>query len=1218
MAMVASCCAFSACSMDDINHYGEPCAGWAYVKTDSGQCSSSALSECNDEFRAAYAAKHCPSKYNYCTFDEAGDKFCMSGCSSSDAPKLCNGKCVSKADYDTASIEIRDGVTFCTLAKPACPESCADGCNADGSCRTACPETCANGCNADGACKDAHEPDAKECPNGCPDGQKCVDGTCVTGNPCTGMDCGMGLACIPVNAKGKCVDIECVEDNAIKPCDAGKICSKGACIYEACAVVSCSPGKLCGPDGSCSYETAPELVVSAVEKKETSESGDAVNIDMKLNHIPAADVTLTCEIVTDSPNQEASADCSWIRFNAGNWDHATTLSVIGLADNMVDDDQAYTLKITTASEDADFNGLTFSETFINKNVDKAGILVSRTEIQTGEGGDTASFTVVLASKPASEVKIALSSSHTEYGEIENAIDNSLVLTFTPEDWNVSKTVTVVGVDDGENINDEPHNYEIVFEKAVSEDAHYHDFEVQPIKAVNLDNDKAEAIVTVVQNVICDEDDIQVCDPEKDENCELCIEEIELSREYDDNKMMVIHTDESGTNVSLRIRLGLAPTHDVEITASLWDDLKAMTDEEVQTEAELGESKLVIGKADYKEGVVLSVSGKKDYIIDEDQTYYLRLRFSSDDELYHKLDPVWIKGINANTDYAGFTKTSNVVTVDEDSEINDDKASSEYEISLLCNPQTEVNVEFQVEDATEVKISPASMVFNAENWNQPQILKIDGKIDNIVDGDIKSKISMSVSGEKYVASDELEVTTVDINTANINISAKGGAYREGSDETIEYEVWLNAKPQEEVVIKLVSSNPSALSVVGNSVLTFDASNWDIHKKVTLKAGEDVEENEYVRINMTSYSDEEAFNKLTAVSPEYIVIDTSGANVSLSSSKTTLKPGDYVTSVNVALSQDPMGSLTVTLLPSNDKMMTISPKTVTFTSSDWDKPQSVNVTVTDANVAKSAKSIEKISAVTSTSGPYDKVKPKKDLDLTIYQFTSRDFGFTGGSQNIVLKPGKYRFEVWGAQGGATGCTGYYPGGAGGYSAGDVTVSQEKKYFVHVGGAGTGCVAATCYGGYNGGGTVIGNAWVWMHHTGSGGGATHIATADGVLSTLANNRSAILLVAGGGGGARDQMNHVPQAVWGYGMAGGGLSGAGGCAGTQAEGSGSGMFGQGLTIEAQAAGGGGYWGGGFQGGNGWGGGCGGSGYIGGVQNGVSTVGVQGGHGYARISIAE
>ena len=171
--------------------------------------------------------------------------------------------------------------------------------------------------------------------------------------------------------------------------------------------------------------------------------------------------------------------------------------------------------------------------------------------------------------------------------------------------------------------------------------------------------------------------------------------------------------------------------------------------------------------------------------------------------------------------------------------------------------------------------------------------------------------MSVSGEKYVASDELEVTTVDINTANINISAKGGAYREGSDETIEYEVWLNAKPQEEVVIKLVSSNPSALSVVGNSVLTFDASNWDIHKKVTLKAGEDVEENEYVRINMTSYSDEEAFNKLTAVSPEYIVIDTSGANVSLSSAKTTLKPGDYVTSVNVALSQDPMGSLTVPL-------------------------------------------------------------------------------------------------------------------------------------------------------------------------------------------------------------------------------------------------------------------------------------------------------------------
>ena len=1222
--VIASCCMLAACNMDNINHYGEPCSGWAYVKTDNGRCSSAALSECNDEFRAAYQAGHCPEKYNRCTFDDKGDKFCMSGCASSDAPRLCNGKCVSEADYQAASIEMRDGVAFCTLAAAACPDDC-NGCDTDGTCLDVpeCPETCANGCDKDGACKAVHT-DPGACPDGCPDGQKCVEGACVDGNPCTGLDCGIGLACIPVNAIGKCVDIACVEDNSIKSCEPGKICSKGACVYEACAVVSCAPGKICEADGSCHYETAPALVVSAIEKKETSESGDPLNLAVKLNHMPAADVTLACEIATASANPEASVDCAWVRFDADNWDSDMNIAVIGLADHTVDEDQPFALTITTVSEDPDFNGLTYSESLINKNVDKAEIVLSRTEIQTGEAGDKADFSVVLSSKPSADVKIGLSSSNIMYGTIENAVDNRLQLTFAAENWNVPQTVTVTGMEDGDIINETPHNYEIVFEKAVSEDPHYHELQAAPIKAVNLDNDKAEALISVIQKVACDDNEVPDCDPENDEHCEICMKEIEVDREYDENDRLVIRTDESGGSAMLKIRLGIAPTHDVEVLATIWDDLNATTDVEAQTEGDLSASELLIAKASAKEGVLLTIKGKEDKIIDSDQTYYIRLRFNSDDEAYHKLDAIWIKCINTNTDFAGFMKESDSSQVDEDSEINENKSPISYKISLASNPQSEVVATFKATDTTELKISPDHMIFSAENWNEPQVLTVHGKIDNIVDGNIKSQIAMQVIGDHYQAEDAIEVTTVDINTAGINLSGSGGSYREGSDESIDYDVWLNAKPEEDVIIRLVSSNSSALSVIGTPMLSFDSSNWDIHKKVSLKVGADVEENEYVRISMTSYSDEAAFNQLTAVSPEYVILDTSGANVSLSSAKTTLRPGDYATAMDVALSQDPAGPLTVTLTTSNDKTAAIEPKTLTFTSDDWNRPQTVKITVPTPSAAKSAKSIEYISAVTSDSGPYHHVKPKKPLELTIYQFNAQEFSYTGGSQNITLKPGKYKFEVWGGKGGDTMCyttNSYYYGGKGGYSSGNIVVDTEKTFYVQVGGRGIGWdyTMNPSSGGYNGGGTVLRNANALYQRAGSGGGATHIATADGVLSSLKSNRSAVVIVAGGGGGSSANCQ-FGQTFWGQGYVGGGMSGGGACAGTQAEQSGNGAFGQGSNCTACPAGGGGYWGGGsyLSRGTGTAAGCGGSGYIGGVQGGVSTAGVQNGYGRARITIAE
>jgi hypothetical protein len=232
----------------------------------------------------------------------------------------------------------------------------------------------------------------------------------------------------------------------------------------------------------------------------------------------------------------------------------------------------------------------------------------------------------------------------------------------------------------------------------------------------------------------------------------------------------------------------------------------------------------------------------------------------------------------------------------------------------------------------------------------------------------------------------------------------------------------------------------------------------------------------------------------------------------------------------------------------------------------------------------------------------------------------FSYTGSVQSYTaVRSSTFTLTVWGAQGGdgsrvAT-CGNSCLGGQGGYAIGQITLSAGQTIYVAVGGQGlTGSTSGIDRaGGWNGGG--IGEGYSNIAGGGSGGGATHIATATGTLASLSGNKSAVLIVAGaGGGGGPDESD--------YGGAGGGLTGqdghidnGGGTGGTQSQGGisyssgglfvlGYGSFGQGdnaTSNKGNGGGGGGYYGGGAGQYNGAGGG---SAYIGGVSNGSTIAG--------------
>ena len=317
---------------------------------------------------------------------------------------------------------------------------------------------------------------------------------------------------------------------------------------------------------------------------------------------------------------------------------------------------------------------------------------------------------------------------------------------------------------------------------------------------------------------------------------------------------------------------------------------------------------------------------------------------------------------------------------------------------------------------------------------------------------------------------------------------------------------------------------------------------------------------------------------------------------------------------------------------------------------DGPTSGTVTITNGKVSEAS------LCANGYTVTYNGIKSTVGNKCGVVTCTVEDqiFEYTGGIQTYTVTcAGEYQLEVWGAQGGNAGDisgNSYSNGGYGGYSVGTVNLNKNAIIYVVVGGKGDNAISKTAdySGGYNGGG----NAYHWHNnniYNASGGGATHIATVTGVLSSLESNQSSILIVAGGGGGA---YYGTSSSVYAKGGSGGGTAGINGTArqdtnagyglgGTQEAGGGtrpldgkrasSGTFGQGGNSSTSGSAGGAGGGAGYYGGGGSTAAAagGGSGYIGGVTNGqtidgdssmpthdgTNTMTGNTGNGYAKIT---
>lgn len=133
------------------------------------------------------------------------------------------------------------------------------------------------------------------------------------------------------------------------------------------------------------------------------------------------------------------------------------------------------------------------------------------------------------------------------------------------------------------------------------------------------------------------------------------------------------------------------------------------------------------------------------------------------------------------------------------------------------------------------------------------------------------------------------------------------------------------------------------------------------------------------------------------------------------------------------------------------------------------------------------------------------------------TIQEFDHTGASQVFeVPYTGKYKIELWGAQGGSYDI---YNGGYGAYVTGEVELTEGQTLYAFVGGTGshTNTHGATAIGGFNGGGNAVG---YWSssnsnnEHKSSGGGATHLSYINEFIYETTDINNILAIAAGGAG--------------------------------------------------------------------------------------------------------
>ena len=683
---------------------------------------------------------------------------------------------------------------------------------------------------------------------------------------------------------------------------------------------------------------------------------------VRLNAAPTADVT----VAISSSNPDVTVMPNSLTFTSSNWETEQTVTVTAAEDADAADDTA---NLTHRPSGGDYSAGEAKDFMVTvTDDDTAGLMLSATTLGVDEAGQN-TYTVKLQTEPTVTVTVTVSSD--DPGAATATVSGS-TLRFTASNWDTEQTVTVAGVDDGDSANETV---------TVTNTASGGEYEgVTASVRVTVDDDDKPGITFTPASLTVGEAGVGrytvrlIAAPTSDVGAAISSSNPDVtvmpnsltftSSNWETEQTVDVtaaeDADAADDTANLTHRpsgggYGSGQNKDLIVTVTDYDTARLMLSTTTLTVDEAGQNTYTV-KLDTQPTTTVTVTVSSD---DTDAATVSgpTLRFTTSN--WDTEQTVTVRGVNdgdsddetvtiTNTasggEYAGVT-ASVTVTVDDDdtrgitftpaARTIREGATGTYDVKLNTAPTADVTVAIS-SDNPDVTVNKSSLTFTTVNYARNQRVTVTAAQDaDAADG--TANLTHRPSGGDYSAGEakDFMVTVTDDDTAGLMLSATTLGVDEAGQNT--YTVKLQTQPTVTVTVPVSSDDPGAATVIFYP-LRFTASNWDTERTVTVEGVDDGDSaNETVTVTNTASGGEYA--GVTA-SVRVTVDDDDKPGITFTPASLTVGEAGVGT-YGVRLNAAPTSDVTVAISSSNPDV-TVMPNSLTFTSSNWETEQRVDVT------------------------------------------------------------------------------------------------------------------------------------------------------------------------------------------------------------------------------------------------------------------------------------
>ena len=645
--------------------------------------------------------------------------------------------------------------------------------------------------------------------------------------------------------------------------------------------------------------------------------GQSNSYRVVLDSQPTGDVTIAVNAPADTDITLSGATLTndALTFTAGNWNIAQEVTVTAGEDD--DSTPSPDVTLTHTVSGGDYEGLKADDVVVSiTEDDEPGVTISESALSIDEG-DSATYTVVLDTKPTADVTVAIAGHADTDITLSGDTLTDDTLTFTSENWNTAQTVTVTAAEDDDAVDEE--------EATLTHTANGGDYDAVTADVVVSITDNDTADVTISKT------------------------ELTIGEGGSDTYTVVLDSEPTA-----EVKVAIAGHADTDITLSgdtLADDTLTFTSDNWDT----------------AQTVTVTAAEDDDAVNEEEVTLAHTVAGTAE-----------YAGVTAGSVTVTIVEKDTSVLAVSDAEAAEDGGNVVFTVSISAASGEEVTVGYATSDGTatagqDYTETSGTLTFPA-NSVASQTISVP-VTDDTVDEDEEETFTLTLSNVEGASlsggTSTLAVTgtITDNDNPAVTASFKQANYSVVEGSTVEVTVTLSADPEREVTVLLThdpqgNTGSGDYSGVPGSVV-FQIGDTEKSFTFTATADDIDDDGESVALGFRATPDDVTAGTTATVT----ITDDDTAGVTVSKTALTIEEGGSGT-YTVVLDTKPTADVTIAIAGHADTDITLSGATLTddaltFTSENWNTAQTVTVTAAQDDDAASDNAVTLTHTVTGTA-------------------------------------------------------------------------------------------------------------------------------------------------------------------------------------------------------------------------------------------------------------